>query len=167
MGAELHLVAMTHGVEWVKVVVECESPVHKKEVSHRITEAAGIKRSGARIQGAIDHAIEKAVHSGQVSKRSEWLWSPRMTTAVVRNRAQLPANLRKLDRVAPEEIEQAILMVARESYGVERDDLPAFVCKKLGVGPVTEEKRNMVIAIVDDALQHGVIREVVGHITVA
>jgi very-short-patch-repair endonuclease len=99
MGAELHLVAMTHGVEWVKGVVECESPVHKEEVSRRITEAAGIRR-GARIQGAIDYAIEKAVHSGQVSKRSEWLWSPRMTTAVVRNRAQLPANLRKLDNVS-------------------------------------------------------------------
>lgn len=165
-GAELHQVPMAHRAEWVKIIVECESPVRKEEVARRIADAAG-KRLGARIQVAIDEAIEKAVHSRQVFKRSHWLWSPQMTTAVVRNRAKLPVNLRKLDRVAPEEIEQAILMVARTSYGVERDDLSAFVCEKLGVGRVTEEKRNIVLAIVDDALQRGVIQQVQEHITVA
>lgn len=163
-GAELHQAVMIDGVAWVKAVVECESPVHQKEIARRIVDAAGVKL-GVRIQSAISQAIDKAVHSGQICRRSEWLWSQQMSTAVVRNRANLSANLRKLDRVAPEEIEQAILLVARESYGVGRDDLPVFVCEKLGVGRATGENRNRVIAMADDALQRGIIQEVAGHIT--
>ena len=90
-----------------------------------------------------------------------------MTTAVVRSRAKLPASMRKLDRVAPEEIEQAILLVARESYGVERDALPASVCEKLGFGRITEEMRNTVLSVLDGAIQRGDIREVADHITAA
>lgn len=149
-------------------VVDGESPVHREEVVRRIAEAAGIKRLGNRIQNAIDQAIEMALRSGQVcSKRSQWLWSPHMTTAVVRSRAKLPANMRKLDKVAPEEIEQAILLVARESYGVERDAVPASVCEKLGFGRVTEDMRNIVSIILDDAIQRGVIQNVAGHIAIA
>lgn len=166
-GEELHQVSMAKRVEWVKVVVERESPVHREEITRRIAEAAGIKRLGNRIQSAIDHAIDVAVHSGQVYRRSQWLWSPLMTTAVVRSRAKLPASMRKLDRVAPEEIEQAILLVARESYGVERDALPASVCEKLGFGRITEEMRNTVLSVLDGAIQRGDIREVADHITAA
>ena len=86
---------------------------------------------------------------------------------VVRSRAKLPANMRKLDRVAPEEIEQAILLVARESYGVERDALPASVCEKLGFGRITEEMRNTILTVLDGAIQRGVIREVADHVTAA
>ncbi len=167
-GEELHRVSMAKRVEWVRGVVDGESPVHREEVVRRIAEAAGIKRLGNRIQNAIDQAIEMALRSGQVcSKRSQWLWSPHMTTAVVRSRAKLPANMRKLDKVAPEEIEQAILLVARESYGVERDAVPASVCEKLGFGRVTEEMRNIVSIILDSAIQRGVIRDVAGHIAIA
>jgi hypothetical protein len=130
-------------------------------------EAAGIKRLGNRIQSAIDQAIETAVRNGQICRRSQWLWSPQMTTAGVRSRAKLPANMRKLDRIAPEEIEQAIVLVARESYGVERDALPAAVCEKLGFGRITEEMRNTVFAVLEGAIKDGVIREAVGHINVA
>ncbi|QQS55730.1 MAG: DUF3320 domain-containing protein [Candidatus Competibacteraceae bacterium] len=167
-GEELHRVSMAKRVEWVRGVVDGESPVHREEVVRRIAEAAGIKRLGNRIQNAIDQAIEMALRSGQVcSKRSQWLWSPHMTTAVVRSRAKLPANMRKLDKVAPEEIEQAILLVARESYGVERDAVPASVCEKLGFGRVTEDMRNIVSIILDDAIQRGVIQNVAGHIAIA
>jgi very-short-patch-repair endonuclease len=166
-GEELHQVSMAKRVEWVKVVVEGESPAHREEVIRRIAEAAGIKRLGNRIQSAIDHAIDVAVGDGQICRRSQWLWSPRMTTAVVRSRAKLPANMRKLDRVAPEEIEQAILLVTRESYGVERDNLPAYVCEKLGVGRITEEMRNTILVVLESAIKNGVITEAAGHITVA
>lgn len=165
-GEELQRVPMAKRLEWVKEVVECESPVHREDVARRILEAAGIKRLGNRIQNAIDQAIETAVRNGQICRRSQWLWSPHMTTVGVRSRAKLPANLRRLDKVAPEEIEQAILLVARESYGIERDVLPAAVCEKLGFGRITEEMRNTVLAVLQEAINNGIIKETAGHITV-
>jgi very-short-patch-repair endonuclease/DNA polymerase III delta prime subunit len=164
---ELQQIPIAKRVEWVKEVVEYESPVHREEVARRIVEAAGIKRLGNRIQGAIDQAIETAVRNGQICRRSQWLWSPHMTTAGVRSRAKLPANMRKLDRIAPEEIEQAILLVARESYGIERDVLPVAVCEKLGFGRITEEMRNTVLAILQEAINNGIIKETADHIAAA
>jgi very-short-patch-repair endonuclease len=165
-GEELHRVSMAKRLEWVEVIVESESPVHGEEVARRIAEAAGIKRLGNRIQSAIDQAIETAVRNGQICRRSQWLWSPHMTTAGVRSRAKLPTNMRRLDKVAPEEIEQAILLIARESYGIERDALPAAVCEKLGFSRITEEMRNTVLAVLQEAIDNGIITETAGHITV-
>ena len=57
-------------------------------------------------------------------------------------------------------------MVARESYGIKRDALPAAVCEKLGFSRITEEMRNIVLVVLERIIQNGLVKEAAGHITV-
>jgi hypothetical protein len=67
-----------------------------------------------------------------------------MAEPTVRDRSNLPAASRRLDLVAPEEIQRAILKVIAESYGMQPDEVPGAVCRILGFARVTDEMRSAV-----------------------
>jgi very-short-patch-repair endonuclease len=114
-GQELHNVATQRLAAWVVDVVKVESPVHVSEVARRITDAAGFKRVGSRIQAAIDAAAMYAVRSGTIRRQGEFLWLSQMQVPPVRDRTHLASSVRRLDLIAPEEIASAARKVVADA----------------------------------------------------
>ena len=77
-------------------------------------------------------------------KRGNFLWKPDMSQPKLRLRSDLPAASRKLELIAPEEIELAIIEVIKASYGIPREDIPSEVCSVFGFQRVTEAMRSIV-----------------------
>jgi len=125
----------SHVAANVAEVVEVESPIHVDDATSRIAAMWGVGRVGSRISGKVDEAIASAVRSRLVVKRGDFLWSLTMSEAG----PQVPVRSRvgtriTGDRVAPEEVQEAIRLVLRAAGGMTREELLAEVRQVLGVG---------------------------------
>ena len=135
---------------WIQRVVEIESPVHCDEVARRIANAVGVGRIGNRIQNAVKYAAKQAARSGSIEIRGDFFYAKEEgQAAIVRDRSELPNASRKLELIAPEEIEAAIKQVVSEAFGIEREDLAREVCKLFGFKSVSTEMRRRVELVID------------------
>jgi very-short-patch-repair endonuclease len=147
---ELHLIPANRLDVWLAEVVEVEGPIHWLEASRRIASAAGVHRVGVRIQ----EAFRKACISGSRKKlfihQNEFLYNAGVTDCPVRDRSEFPPQLKKLELVAPEEIQAAIVLAINESFGLDEGEVANAVCRILGFARVTVEMR----ATVEDERDH-------------
>ena len=90
---------------WIQEVVKIESPVHFDEVARRIATAVGVARIGNRIQNKVKAAARQAARSGSVQIRGKILHWRGQEEVAVRDRSELPNASRKIELIAPEEIE--------------------------------------------------------------
>jgi len=64
----------------------------------------------------------------------------------LRDRSDLPQSAKKIEYVAPEEIQAAIERVIQDSYGLAPDEVASYACRLLGFSRITDEMR----AVVDE-----------------
>ena len=87
---------------WIQDVVKIESPVHLDEVARRIATAVGASRKKVKT------AARQATRSGSVQIGGKFLYWTEQRKVTVRDRSELPKASRKLELIAPEEMEAAI-----------------------------------------------------------
>ena len=107
------------------------------DVIRRVTHGAGLQRAGARIQNVVSRAIGLAVRRKYIRKKQSILWRPEHHKPDVRNRSDLPAQDKKLDRISPEEIAVALLDVVRRNFSLSEDDAISEAANDLGFQRVT------------------------------
>lgn len=136
-GQPLHEVPTYQIAEWVAKVVRDEAPVHIEEVVRRIREAAEVGRAGSRIRPAIDKGAEVACRAHGIHKKGEFLYVRGMTEFAPRRRDLLPPNAKKLDYVAPEEIQAALHLAIEDAYGIEEAEAMTIASRYLGFDRTT------------------------------
>lgn len=139
IGEELHELSPNSMLRHITQVVLVESPVHVMEVIRRITEGAGLKRAGSRIQEAINNAIGYGVRQRVLVKRQNFLWRPGMSIPPVRDRSHFENSAKKFEWVSPEEIRQAILRQVESSFSIKAIDAISLAAKLLGFHRVTSQ----------------------------
>jgi very-short-patch-repair endonuclease/flagellar biosynthesis GTPase FlhF len=149
-GQEFHMLPVYQLANWVREVVAMESPVHKSEVVKRIGDAAGIKRMGARIQMALDEAIDHLVLQSVLSIKDEFLWIHGMEAPVIRDRRDLPN--KKIELVSPQEIALAIMKVTIDSYGIERSLIVGAAVHMLGFFRITDDLKEAIEWVLESLL---------------
>ena len=152
-GLELPAVSVARLASWMTKVVQVEGPVHVGEVARRVTEAAGVKRVGTRIQAALDSALAHAVRQGKVRRRGEFLWPDGMQQPTVRDRSALPAALRRLELIDPEEIARAVERVVADALGMAPEAVPLAACRLLGFARMSDEMRGRIDSIVAELME--------------
>ena len=158
-GRDLHKVSSYIMANWIQQVVEIEYPVHLDEVAKRIGNAVGVKKIGNRIRSAIKTAAMQAARSKSIEIRREFLYWTEQELVSVRDRNGLPNASRKLELIAPEEIQMAIKQLVSDAFGIERDDLSREVCKLFGFGTVSANMRQKVGEVINEMIEHGDLTE--------
>lgn len=157
--SQLHEIRPGRMAEWVVQVVDVESPVHLEGVISRITNGAGVRRAGARIRAAIEAGVRHAERRGLVWCGSDFLWHPEMEDAPIRDRSELEAAERKLELVAPEEVQAAIRLTVERSFSISREDVLSEALALLGFRRVTGQARERLEAELDDLISDGEVLE--------
>jgi very-short-patch-repair endonuclease len=142
--SKLHEVPSSKMAEWIKNIVQVESPVHKDEIAQRILSGAGVKRFGKRIKKNFNEGLRAAKSMDDVVQHKDFLWNPEMEEPLVRSRKNVETSLRDLRLIAPEEIQQAILKVAESAYGIKREEIPSEVCNLFGFKRVSSQMESIV-----------------------
>ena len=154
-GHPLHVVPSDITADWIQRVVEVESPIHLDEVARRIASAVDIKRIGSRIQNAIKTAAKRTVRSKNIQIRGEFLYWTEQGRITVRDRSELPNVSRKLELIAPEEIEMAIKQIVSSAFGIEQNDLPQETCRLFGFKKVNADMRGKTEAVMNKMIERG------------
>ena len=154
-GLDLHAVSPFVMANWIRDIVEIESPVHLDEVAKRIATAVRVARIGPRIQDTFKTAVRQAARSGSVQIRGKFLYWTEQEEVTARDRSELPNASRKLELIAPEEIEVAIKQVVSAAYGIEREDLVREVCRLFGFRSVSGDMRQRVDKVVEGLIEDG------------
>ena len=152
-GLHLHEVPSSTMASWIQSVVKIESPVHLDEVARRIATAVGVSRIGNRIRNKVKTAARQATRSGSVQIRGEFLYWTEQGEVTVRDRSELPNTSRKIEFIAPEEIEMAIKQVVSVAFGIEREELAREACKFFGFKSVSEDMRRSVDKVVEELIE--------------
>jgi very-short-patch-repair endonuclease len=141
---QMHEVDRNQLADLLARVVDVESPVHWREAARRVMVAAGVQKLGARIENAFGEAVRSGVSRRQFIRRGEFLWRLGMEQPPIRDRSNLPNGSRKLEFVAPEEIQRVIVDAVVGSYGMNADDVPTAVCRMFGFARVTDDMKSEV-----------------------
>ena len=158
-GRALHKVPSYIMANWIQQVVEIEYPVHIDEVARRIGGAVGVKKIGNRIRTAIATAAIQAARSKDIEIRGEFLYWTEQEHVSVRDRNELPNASRKLELIAPEEIQVAIKQLVADAFGIEQDDLSREVCKLFGFKTASANMRQKVNEVINEMIEHGHLKE--------
>ena len=137
-GRPLHEIGDIDLAQWIGEVVQVESPVHVMEVARRITEGAGLQRTGGRILAAVHHAITYACRRNTVSRKNDFLWNIAATSPKPRDRRDLPAGSRKIELIAPEEIAAALSQTIEAGVAMKRLEAAVEAARVLGYSRVTD-----------------------------
>ncbi len=129
--------------EWVTEIVREESPVHRDEAYSRFLSAAK-KRTGARNTEAFEKGLTQAITSEAVRREGDFLFDTAQATVTIRDRRRLVANSRKFELVADVELDAAILLSVRQSYGIASKDIPVASSRLLGFDRTLESMRQRV-----------------------
>ncbi len=166
-GLDLHAVPSHSMMDWIQRVVEVESPVHMNVVAKRIANAAGFKKVGNRIQDAVKFAATQAARSESIqiketSMYETFLYWTGQKNITVRDRSELPNTSRKLNFIAPEEMQEAIKLIVSESCGIEQDDLPRATCRLFGFKKVNWEMQDEIEGIIYKMIERGELTDKAG-----
>ena len=112
-------------------VVKVESPIHQTELVKRIRLLWGLRRSGSRIQSAIDTAVTHAVKIGLVKRLDGFLFNPAKRNIVPRKRDGDPPP--DIDLISEDEIAAAVLLVLKYQLATPMDDLITQTSRLLGI----------------------------------
>ena len=148
-GLDLPDVSSFTMANWIQDVVKIESPVHLDEVARRIATAVGVSRKKVKT------AARQATRSGSVQIGGEFLYWTEQRKVTVRDRSELPKASRKLELIAPEEIETAIKQVVSAAFGMGRDELTRGVCWLFGFKPASAKMRQEVDRVVERLIEEG------------
>ncbi|MFS7197528.1 DUF3320 domain-containing protein [Rahnella inusitata] len=136
---ELHQEKTERLMQMIRTVVNVEAPVHTSEVTRRLMEAFGVTRAGSRITTALDDAIRLGTRQHLFNSIGDFLYSTEKRSVLIRNRSLLESAERKLEWVAPEEIDQALLETITLGFSMSREDAISGALRLLGFGRATSK----------------------------
>ena len=146
-------------VDSIVRIVEIESPVHVDDVIRRVTQAAGLRRAGSRIQSVAKRAVEMAVRQKKIRRKKSFLWSQERRAMIVRDRSSMPSQDRKLERVVSEEIARALMASVKRNFSMSVDDAITEAANDLGFQRVTASMHKRI----SEVLRALVSRDLVAH----
>lgn len=164
---ELHELSAPQLLHSVCQVVEVESPIHKTELIRRITEGAGLKRSGSRIKMAVQKALNYGGQVRKIHQKSDFIWHPEMKEPKVRDRSELDAASKKFEFVSPEEIRLAIHKEVERGFTLTEGDAVSNAARVLGFQRITSQAKNLFDAQLSKMIEEGVLQSLNGFVSTA
>lgn len=140
---ELHQVAPHQLMHLIKTVVDGESPVHLSDVTRRLMDSFSISRSGKRINVAISEAIPLGIRDKMFSEKNGFLYAPEDRAITVRDRSDLGNSEKKIELIAPEELEQAICETVRAGFSMSMGEAISGALALLGFSRATAKMASL------------------------
>lgn len=150
LDVQMHQVGAAALGQMMAQVVRVEGPVHLAEVTRRLMDAFGIVRAGARVTSSVQDAASEGQRRQWLELRGEFLYVPGKFDFVARDRSAWPSAERKIEWVAPEEMDAALLESLRLGFSLSMRDAAGAAIEMLGFGRATQR----IAAAVDERLGH-------------
>ena len=118
---EFHVVPVHRIRRVLTRVVAAESPVHEDVAARRMAVAWGMSRVSEKTMTRILAAVDDAVARGELERRGAYMWDA--TARELQPRRPGDGVQRDIDRIAPEEVEAAVLCIVDAHLSLSIEDL--------------------------------------------
>ena len=123
-------------------LIENEGPIHFDYAVERLAAAWGIKQVTPKISHAVQEALSQLIRDQKVVTKGSFLWPPQLKEVSIRVPVEdIPESKRKLEYIAPEEVESAMLLIAHYALGISDDSLVAETAKVFGLNHSGEKSK--------------------------
>ena len=127
-------------------LVRKEGPVHFDYAVQRLAAAWGLKRAGHKVNHATREALNLCLRDGRVILKENFLWPTGLLKVDVRVPVpDVPESLRKPEYIPPEEIENAMRLVAQYALGISVESLIVETARVFGINHTGEKVRERVL----------------------
>ena len=149
---DLHTIDSNRLAHEIKAVVDVEAPVHEADVTRRLIESYGLSRAGNRIAAKVSEALKAGTRAGLFFYADGFVYADKQREVRIRSREALETTERKIELVAPEEIDAALLEVVRLGFSMKSEAAISGALEMLGFGRVTSRMKELVGARIDKLL---------------
>jgi len=119
-----------------------EGPVHFDYAVERLAATWRIKEVSPKIIHAVKEALYNLLREQKVVLKGSFLWPPQLEVITVRVPIQgVPESKRKTEYISPEEVESAMLLVAKYALGISYDSLLAETQRIFGINHSNDEEK--------------------------
>jgi REase_MTES_1575/Protein of unknown function (DUF4011)/AAA domain/Protein of unknown function (DUF3320) len=123
-------------------LIQNEGPVHFDYAVERLAAAWSIKQVTPKISHAVKEALNILIREQKVVIKGSFLWPTGLKQMPIRVPMQgVPESKRKPSYIAPEEVESAMMMVARYALGISEDSLITETGKVFGLNHSGDEAK--------------------------
>jgi hypothetical protein len=139
-------------------LVNAEGPIHLDYAIKRMADAWGLKRIGPKTVFAVREARDLLLRNHKVAVREDFLWPLSLKDFTVRLPVKnVPESKRDVEHIPPEEIEKAMLFIAKYSIGINSESLLTETVKVFGFNRTGENAREVMQEIYRRMLSDGKI----------
>lgn len=138
----------------ILTVVEMEAPLHIKDLTSRVAGMWG-QRSGNNIMSRIEQVCQALEQHKRLDTRGEFIWKSDGAFSI-RSRKDIGI---PIERIAPEEIQEAILQVLRAGQGFTRQELVNEARAVFGFSRTGQALQQVLNAAIENLLASGLIGE--------
>lgn len=143
VGHQPHEVPTSTMADMLRQIIQIEGPIHQEELTTRLRELWGLRRTGQRVQAAVLHGLQVLTSSGVCLSEEEFLRLPERPVRA-RNREKLDRpSLRQPGRISALEVEQGILEIIEAHPGITTTELTELIPRALGYRSNTEAIREV------------------------
>lgn len=149
----------------VEQIVLIEAPIHVNEVTTRIRSTWGLQRAGARIDSAVNNAIQIFLGNGGIKSEENFLTFDNFQIKIRNRQDVLSQTLRKPENISHEEIAVGILATITKGFGATNDELIISVSRLLGFRSTSSLLRKNISDSIQALINYGQIKLENGLIT--
>ena len=149
---DLHTIDSSRLAHEIKAVVDVEAPVHEADVTRRLIESYGLSRAGNRIAAKVSEALKAGTRAGLFFYADGFVYADKQREVRIRSREALETTERKIELVASEEIDAALLEVVRLGFSMKSEAAISGALEMLGFGRVTSRMKELVGVRIDKLL---------------
>lgn len=125
--------------DYLLSILQAEGVIHIKDAAKRITDALGIGRIGNRILDRIIHAAKYGHENNLFYYSNKFLYYDVNKIVEVRNRSVLPPTLKKIENIAPEEIQKSLIDTISMAFSLPEVEAISEALSSMGFDRATEK----------------------------
>jgi very-short-patch-repair endonuclease len=155
---EPHRVSPQRMSDIIQQIVAQEGPVHRDEICRRITTLWGLQRTGNRITGAVNAALNWSLRKGKLESSGDFIDVALRPVRKVRSRTDASLNLRRPEMLPPSEIRYALARIVEVHFGISEDEAILQVARAFGFSSTSGQLRERIAEQVRQMISSGELR---------
>jgi hypothetical protein len=137
-------------------LVREEGPIHFEVAVQRLSASWGVTRNSSKVVQAVNEALNLLIKDHRITLRGEFLWSNDATEVPVRVPVSaVPESIRQIEHIPPEEIENALQLVAQYALSISAESLIIETGRVFGFAHLSEKIKGRIRDVLTKMVKKG------------
>ncbi len=147
-------------------LVREEGPIHFDYAVQRLAATWDVRRLGPKVTHAVREALDMLIKDHRLTVKGEFLWPNDLLDVPVRVPVpSSPESLRPSEQIPPEEIENAIKLIAQYALSISEESLIAETARTFGLAHQSEKTKAIIRSVYNKMIRERKLTNAQGKVT--